>query len=203
MNRTRGAVSKAIIRGLGLGCAGLVLSLAGGCTPAQTLVLQMPPSPQAGGLAPVALVSVEQEKGLVELTKEQAEQFRDRLVKKLTTLSNFKEAGAANAADERLVIRYRFVHLDSGNVVARGISGAANLFGSPFYGVGDGAVAVEAKYLNRQGVEQARIVALGPISGALASSSSAIDASADIIARFAAETWGIKPEYYPNWEDKP
>lgn len=203
MNRTCGAVSKAITRGLALGCVGFVLALAGGCTPAQTLVLQMPPSPQAGGLAPVALVSVEQEKGPVELTKEQAEQFRERLVKKLTTLSTFKEVTAANAADERLVIRYRFVHLDSGNVVARGISGAANLFGSPFYGVGDGAVAVEAKYLNRQGVEQARIVALGPISGALASSSSAIDASADIVARFAAETWGIKPEYYPNWEDKP
>jgi hypothetical protein len=203
MTVNRSAVMNVVVRGLAVGCVGVVLLQAGGCTPAQTLVLQMPPSPQAGGLAPVNLVSVEQEKGIVELSKEQAEQFRERLVKKLTTLSTFKEAPSSNSTDERLIIRYRFVHLDSGNVVARGISGAANLFGSPFYGVGDGAVAVEAKYLNRQGVEQARIVALGPISGALASSSSAIDASADIVARFAAETWGIKPTYYPNWEDKP
>lgn len=202
MNRIRGSVSMAVTRGVAAGIVGPVLLLAGGCTPAQTLVLQMPPPLKAGGLAPVALVTVEQEQGIVDVNAEQADQFRERLVEKLTTQGSFKVSGAVTPNDERLVIRYRFVHLDSGDGFVRVLFGAANLAGSPLYGVGDGAFAVEAKYLNRQGVEQARIVALGPISGALGTSSGAIDTCADIVAKFASEGWGIKPAQEQGGEDK-
>lgn len=112
-----------------------------------------------------------------------------------TTLKDKLKSEAMIGADDAapLIIRYRFVLFDTGSTAARVGSGVAGLVGSPFYGIGDGALGVEATFTEPSGQTLGRILVDGPVSGAFASTDSAIDAAATSIARYAKANFG-KPE---------
>lgn len=99
-----------------------------------------------------------------------------------------------------LTIQYRFVHYDSGNAVVRVGSGLAGLFGSPFYGLGDGAVGVEATFLDHQGTVMARVVVEGQIAGFFGSTDSGLESAAEAVAQFAQRHFHVPP---PEVDDAP
>lgn len=88
-------------------------------------------------------------------------------------------------ADGDLVIAYRFSLFDQGSTGLRLGSGVASLIGSPFYGVGDGAIGVDVTFQDAGGRTLGRIVVDGPIAGAFGSTENGLSSAADSIAKFA------------------
>ena len=84
-----------------------------------------------------------------------------------------------------LIIQYRFVLFDTGSTAARIGSGVANLAGSPFFGLGDGNLGVEATFSDSMGNTLGQVVVDGPISGAFASAESGLGVAAASIAKYA------------------
>lgn len=161
----------------------LITVLLLGCTPSHTYVLQN--NVQNAPL--FTTVAIERASDSIEVTPELREQFEAALRKHLV-----KPPGFTLAQDAPLVIKYRFVHHDTGNLSLRVVSNVANLVGSPIYGPGDGALAIDATF-SAGGSTLAQVVADGPIAGTFGTTSDAAETVAKNIARFAIKNFAPSP----------
>ncbi len=166
---TRNSRRVAVLTGA-LGLAGM-LGFASGCTSSRTFVLERVAEP-GHHLA----VSVDQ----LDATVPVGPGLAQRLEARLSTALSPHAMMNAEAAD--LMIAYRFVLFDDGSAAARVGAGIASLAGSPFYGLGDGAVGIEVVYSDRSGAPIGRIVVDGPIVGPFGSAESGLDGAAAAIA---------------------
>ncbi len=148
---------------------------AGGCTQSHTFVLRPVTMPTR-----LMSTSIVVAPSTVGVTPAIQTLFEKKLAEKLRPEA-MVQAGAAGD----LVIQYRFVLYDTGNTAARIGSGVANLAGSPFFGIGDGSLGIEATYSDSMGNILGQIVVDGPISGAFASAEGGLDSAATSIAKYA------------------
>jgi len=160
----------------------LALALAA-CTPSRTYVLDAPPmvgqQPAIDHRA-VAIREAQSAEPAQEVPAELREHFRGELVE---ALADDKPAlPVVDQAD--LTIAYRFILLTRGNTPVRIGSGLLNLLGSPFYGLGDGAVGVEVAFLGPTGQPLGRIVSDGPIAGIFGNSKDAAKTAAQSVAKY-------------------
>lgn len=145
-----------------------------GCTSSRTFVLQQPmPGTVHTGLSLKPLDSS------VRVDPEAQKDFEKRLFDKLKD-----QIGVAPSDHGDLVVQYRFTLFDQGAGAARVGSTIANIVGSPFYGLGDGAVGVEVVYAKQDGTQLGHIVTDGAISGAFGTTSGALDDAAASIAKY-------------------
>jgi hypothetical protein len=114
----------------------------------------------------------------VEGSAAATERLKNQLARKLSPQADVSDEGD-------LVIAFRISLYDTGSTGLRVGSGVASLVGSPFYGVGDGAVGVDVRFQDANGNELGRIVVDGPIAGAFGSADNGLNAAADSIAKFA------------------
>lgn len=105
--------------------------------------------------------------------------FKSKLAAKLKSATGVDPSDTGD-----LIVQYRFVLFEQGSTAARLASGAANLAGSPLYGIGDGSVGVEVIYARPDGTELGHIISDGPISGAFGSTSGALSEAAGAIAKY-------------------
>src|SRR5262245_57447471 len=130
------------------------LAVAAGCTSSRTFVLDPVATPRNHAVA-----SLRQLPSTVEVSPALAARFEQELARKL----------ALSPVDSRdtgdLTIAYRFVLFDSGSTAARVGAGIASLVGSPFYGLGDGALGVDVVFTDAGGRTVGHILVDGPISG--------------------------------------
>lgn len=164
-----------------IAAAALGAALAG-CTSGHTFVLE-----PAGESAGSGTVLIRRAASHVEVDAELAERFEAKLAARLA-----RDAGLTEAEDADLVLEYRFVLFDSGSTAMRLGAGAASLLGSPFYGLGDGAVGVDVNFVDREGRGLARIVVDGPISGAFGSSGGGLDTAASSVSKFTARHFTVR-----------
>jgi len=150
-----------------------------GCTPRQLFVLDAAPAhftDSARGTTSVALVEVEP---AVRVDDHLRTGFRVALEKAVAAEPGLRVEDLAP-----LLLEYRFIYLAKGDVPVRVISGIAGLFGSPFYGLGDGSVGVEVRFRQRGGEDAGRIVVGSPIAGIFGSASEANKIAAEDIALY-------------------
>lgn len=162
---------RAVVLGLAVAASAAVL---GACVPSRTYVLQ--PTPAGISHSGYAVRAADSP---VKVTSEDRADFESRLAKKLTA-----ELGQPASPQGDLVIAYRFTLFEKGAGAARVGSTIANVIGSPFYGIGDGAVGVEVVYSKPDGTRLGQIVTDGSISGAFGSTSAALDEAATSIAKY-------------------
>lgn len=163
-------------------CA-LVMTL-GACTPSRTYVLELPPERVAVAREQVQAVRLQESVSLVEFDKELAESFREELIEALA-----KDPAIGVSDDAPVTLSYRFVLLSKGDVPVRVGSGLLNLLGSPFYGLGDGAVGVEVMFAHSDGSPAGRILSDGPIAGIFGSAGEAVETSAKNIAEYTKQNY--------------
>lgn len=169
---TSRARSWAVLALLGLGAVQ-------GCTPRQLFVLEAAPAyftDPGQAATSVALVELEP---TAKIGTEQRTDFRTALE---TSLADDPALKVDDSAP--LLLEYRFVHLSTGEVPVRVISGIAGLFGSPFYGLGDGSVGVEVRFRQRGGQDAGRVVIGSPITGFFGSVAEANQNAAEDIALY-------------------
>lgn len=153
--------------------------IAGGCSSNRTYVLQDPPPGSV--LTGVALRGMDSS---IKIDPAQRTEFEKILAEKITEIY-----GSQPQADGDLIIQYRFVLFDQGNTAFRVGSNVANLAGSPFYGLGDGAVGIEVIYLRKDGTRLGHVVTDGSISGAFGNTSSGLDQAASSIAKYTKSSF--------------
>ncbi len=158
-----------------------------GCVSSRTYVLDTPPAVEVRRVVAVAHTA--------DTTEADAELATDFEAVLTQALAEHHAIGTADSAD--VVIRYKFVHVNEGSVPVRVVSGAAGLFGSPFYGLGDGSLVIDATFTDRAGRPLARIAADAPIAGFFASTGSGIDDAAGQIAEFLREHFPSEPPAPP------
>lgn len=112
------------------------------------------------------------------------EAFEDRLGERLRARAMFTTVESRDAA---FTIEYRFVLQDAGSTGVRLGAGVASLIGSPFYGLGDGAVGVEIVYRDRNGTSVGHTVTDAPISGVFASVEGGVKDAAATIADYTRD----------------
>jgi hypothetical protein len=152
----------------------LFLLLLPGCVSSKTFVLQ--PIPTGTHLGRIALKPAD---STAHIDPRSQSDFQARLA---AQLKNVVGADVADPPD--LIVQYRFVLFDKGSGPARVVSGLTNIAGSPIYGLGDGDVGIEVLYLKPDGTLIGHIVTDGPISGALGSTSAALDSAAASVAKY-------------------
>ncbi|MEK6702055.1 MAG: hypothetical protein AABZ53_07320 [Planctomycetota bacterium] len=145
-----------------------------GCSTSHTFVLD-PAMPRMSHMT----AALQQGSSTVKVDEKTARAFEAKLGERLRT-----EAKITASPTAELVIQYRFVLYETGSTAARLGSGVASLAGSPFYGIGDGTVGIEATFTDALGHPMGRILVDGPIAGAFASADSALDTAATSIARY-------------------
>lgn len=151
-----------------------VPTIVGGCSSSRTFVLQQPkPGTVHAGL------SLKPMDSSVRVDPEAQKDFETRLSAKLKD-----QIGVEPSDHGDLIVQYRFTLFDQGAGAARVGSTIANIVGSPFYGIGDGAVGVEVVYARPDGTQLGHIVTDGSISGAFGSTSGALDDAAASIAKY-------------------
>ena len=146
----------------------------GGCASNRMFVL----NPVAPGTT-ISSLTIRPGESSIAIDPENRADFEAALSDELTELYGVKPT-----PDADLIIEYRFVLYDQGNTAFRVGSNVLNLVGSPFYGLGDGAVGVEAVYFRKDGTRLAHVVTDGTISGAFGNTGSALDEAAGAIAKF-------------------
>jgi hypothetical protein len=152
----------------------VLLALLSGCTSSKTFVLK--PIPEGTSLGRIAVKPAE---STTRIDPSAQSDFQSRLANQL------KQVVGADVADPAdLIVQYRFVLFDQGSSAVRVVSGLSNVAGSPIYGLGDGDVGVEVLYLKPDGTPIGHIVTDGPISGALGSTSAALDSAAASVAKY-------------------
>lgn len=145
-----------------------------GCSPSRTFVLQQPtPNTVHSGLALKQLDSP------INVDPEAKKTFENKLAAKLKD-----KVGVAPSDHGDLIVQYRFTLFDQGLSAARVGSTITNIVGSPFYGLGDGAVGVEVIYSKPDGTPLGHIVTDGSIAGAFGTTSGALDEAAGSIATY-------------------
>ncbi len=157
------------------------------CTTSRTFVLE-----PASAMRTHSLASIEHLPSTVTLDPSLASQFETRFESQLSRRLS-PEASIVPPEAGDLNIRYRFVLYDAGSTATRVGAGVASLAGSPFYGLGDGALGVDVIFTNSDGRVLGRIVVDGPISGAFASADGALATAAASIARYAKQNFLIEP----------
>jgi hypothetical protein len=161
----------AVVLGVAVATGAMLL---GGCVPSRTYVLQ--PTPAGITHSGYAVRAAD---SAVKVTAEDRADFEARLNKKLVA-----QLGEPASPQGDLVIAYRFTLFEKGGGAARVGSTIANVVGSPFYGIGDGAVGVEVVYSKPDGTRLGQIVTDGSISGAFGSTGGALDEAATSIAKY-------------------
>ncbi|MBX3357865.1 MAG: hypothetical protein KF745_05505 [Phycisphaeraceae bacterium] len=173
MKRAGGAVAMLV---------GMVLGVvAGGCTPSRTYVLE----PTVVAHHEYTTAALKRLEPTVAVDAEVQGGFEERLADSLD-----REARVKPTPDGELVVEYRFVHYEEGNVALRVGSGMANLFGSPFYGLGDGTLGIEVRFVDAGGQPLGKILVDGPIVGAFGSASEGAAIAAESVAQYAKVTFG-------------
>lgn len=152
----------------------LAAAMMAGCAGGKTYVLEAPTT--RARIASVKLMATD---GAVAASDEMKRKFAGALKASLAEEPILKVSD-----DAPVTITYRFVYNDAGNPAVRVGSTITNIAGSPLYGLGDGAVALEVTYLNRDGKSIGRIVTDGPISGALGNPDEALKTAAKAIAAY-------------------
>lgn len=158
----------------------------GACAPSRTYVLDAPAYTAGTSLASSS-VSVREAPGDSGADPKLLSEFKSSLRKHLE-----EEPGIAVSDDAPVTLLYRFVLHTDGNAPVRVGSGLLNLLGSPFYGLGDGAVGVDVTYLDRAGQPIGRIVADGAIAGMFGSWRDAVDMAAQNVAMYTRMNY-VKP----------
>lgn len=164
------------------------------CTPARTYVLDMPVAPAAdlpAATSPSApAVAIKPASENLEPSSPLLATFHSCLAKHLA------DSPAIELRDDAPVtISYRLILHIEGDTPVRVGSGLLNLLGSPFYGLGDGAVGFDIVYADRSGKPLGRIIAEGPISGILGTPDDAINTAARNVATFT------RMNYFPDAVD--
>lgn len=150
-----------------------------GCTASRTFVLDSATDQRSHTVASLTRLP-----STVDVSPSLATRFEEELSRGLAP-----EARVAATPSEDLVIGYRFVLFDSGSAAARVGSGVASLVGSPFYGVGDGALGVEVTFSDAAGNTVGHILVEGPISGPFGSPESGVAAAAGSVAKYTKATF--------------
>ncbi len=151
-----------------------VFALQVGCVAGRTFVLERPaPSTVYSGVALRPMGEQIEVDPAVQLA------FHDILVRKLT-----EELGVVPDDKGDLLMQYRITLFDEGEGAVRVGSTLTNFVGSPFYGLGDGAVGIEVRFVRRDGTTLGHIVTDGSISGAFGSSSGALEDAAGSIVKY-------------------
>lgn len=163
------------------------LPLLAACTTSRTFVLE-----PASAMRTHSLASIEHLPSSVTLDPSLASQFETKFESQLSRKLH-PEASIVPPDACDLNIQYRFVLYDAGSTVTRVGAGVASLAGSPFYGLGDGALGVDVIFTSSDGRVLGRIVVDGPISGAFASADGALATAATSIARYAKQNFLIEP----------
>ncbi len=125
---------------VGVACSGALTS----CTGSRTFVLE-----HASGRDPHMVVSIRRLGSTVPVAPELATRLEARVARDLGPSARVDGSGAGD-----LVIGYRFVLFESGNAAARAGAGIATLAGSPFCGVGEGALGVDVQFSDAAGMIQ-------------------------------------------------
>ncbi len=112
------------------------------------------------------------------------EAFEKRLEERLASRAMLTTADTGKAA---FTIEYRFVLQDAGSAGVRVGAGVASLVGSPFYGLGDGAVGVEVVYRDGRGNSVGHTVTDAPISGVFGSVRGGVQDAAGAIADYTRD----------------
>lgn len=161
--------------------APLLMSLGlGACTPSRTYVLDAPPMVNDEPAVDYRAVTLREVESTVQISPELREHFHEELVEALS-----EDKPLLPVADNaELVVSYRFILLTRGNTPVRIGSGLLNLLGSPFYGLGDGAVGVEVAFLGPDGRPLGRIVSDGPIAGIFGNAKDAAKTAAQSVAKY-------------------
>jgi hypothetical protein len=155
------------------------LALFGGCVSPRTLVLD-----RSRAVGQVRSVHIERAQATAEVESSVQDSFETNLVQQLER-HRLPQMDAGVRAG--LNIRYRFVLHEEGSTAKRVGSGVASLLGSPFYGIGDGAVGVEISYFDAMGEPAGKIIAEVPISGAFASVEGGLGDAAKTIAQYTSD----------------
>lgn len=161
----------------------LTLALLAACTPSRTYVLDAPP--MVNDMPPVdhRAVTLREDPSTVQIPDELRTHFRQELAEALAEdKPQLPVADPPAPAD--LTLSYRFILLTKGNAPVRIGSGLLNLLGSPFYGLGDGAVGLEVAFLDPAGRPIGRIVSDGPIAGIFGNQKDAAKTAAQSIAKY-------------------
>lgn len=174
--------SSARFAAVALGAAALATAV--GCTPSRTYVLQ----PPVGDFPRVQSVALRPEPATVEVSPKLQETIDKAFAHNLEN-----KYGIALADYAPLEVHYRIVHYDPGNVLFRVVSNLLNLAGSPVYGVGDGGVAVEVRFVEPGGRDLGTIVSDGPIAGAFGSTSDAAGTAAHSVSDFVNQHYAKLP----------
>ncbi len=160
---------------LSLECAAVLAAT--GCTSGRTYVLEKPTLPDA-----VGTINVKLDPGSVAVTDQAKAKFAHELDAALAC-----DPKLTVSPDAPLTLSYRFIYNDPGNTVVRVGSNIANIAGSPVYGFGDGAVALEVDYLDASGKRVGQIVTDGPIAGAFGNTDEAVKTAAKQVAAYTKE----------------
>jgi hypothetical protein len=146
----------------------------GGCASSRTFVLEPAATPRTHMATSLRCLP-----STVEVSPALTTRFEEMLARKLGPETRVVAGGAGD-----LIIEYRFVLFDAGSPAARVGAGVASLAGSPFYGLGDGALGLDVTFTDVAGRVVGHIVVDGPISGAFGSAESGVATAAASIARF-------------------
>lgn len=150
-----------------------------GCTSPQTIVLERPMSASHDSTVRVVRLHTD-----TDIDVQVQDTFEARLREGLMREQLFETKTVGN---QPLTIEYRFVHRERGSSSVRVTAGVASLLGSPFYGLGDGALGVEVTYRNSRGESVGRLVADAPISGAFGNERGAAMDAATAIAKYTQQ----------------
>lgn len=149
-----------------------------GCSMSRTLELERPRQGEMHGAVQIEKL----ETSTVDVNPNIEAACANALVKHLAA-----KPALTISKDAPLRLQYRFVQFDPGSTIKRVGSTAANLAGSPVYGIGDGALAIEVFYVLPDGTSVGHIISDGPITGPLATSTSAASSAAESIARYTKD----------------
>ncbi|MFO0858718.1 MAG: hypothetical protein U0640_15335 [Phycisphaerales bacterium] len=164
-----------------LACSLVGVAALAGCTSPQAIVLERPTAVLHDST--IRVVRLDTSADVDQRVQDTFEaRLRDRLMQE--QLFETREPG-----DKAITLEYRFVHHEQGSSSARVAAGVASLLGSPFYGVGDGALGVEVTYRSPRGENIGRLVADAPISGAFANERGAALDAAGVIAKYTRENY--------------
>lgn len=163
----------------GMAILASAVGLVSACVSPRTHVLETPRS-----VAHDRVVRIARGTSTVQVDAKLQEAFEERLTERLQSRAMLTTEDKSGAT---FTIEYRFVLQDNGSSGVRLGAGIASLVGSPFYGLGDGAVGVEVVYRDQGGASIGHTVTDAPISGVFASVESGVKDAAATIADYTRD----------------
>lgn len=152
------------------------------CQTGRTYVLEsMPPAER------VRTVTLRESDSTADLDPDLRQRFALKLADRIATDEQLNPPPLDVAADGQLTIEYRFILNDPGSKTTRVTAAVVSATGVPVGALGEGAVAVEATFIDEDGQRIAHIIADGPIDGPVANTGTGLDTAARSIATFARD----------------